>query len=54
MMQQKLQIEKDDALTEIDILKDKLEKAIYSSQKAIDDRESVNKEFDKLLEKYDR
>lgn len=52
--QQKLQIERDDAVTEIDILKDKLEKAIYSSQKAIDERENVHKEFEKILEKYDR
>lgn len=54
MHQQKLQIERDDALSEIDILKEKLEKAIYASQKAIDDREGVNKEFEKVLEKYDR
>lgn len=53
-MQQKLQLEKDDALTEVDILKDKLDKAIYTSQKAADERENVHKEFEKLLEKYDR
>lgn len=54
MQQQKLQIERDDAYTEIDILKEKLEKAIYASQKAIDDRENMHKEFEKVLEKYDR
>lgn len=52
-MQQKLQLEKGDALTEVDILKDKLDKAIYTSQ-AADERENVHKEFEKLLEKYDR
>lgn len=51
---QKVQMERDDAITEIDILKEKLEKSIYASQKAIDDKELANKEFEKMLEKYDR
>lgn len=41
-------------MTEIDILKEKLDKAIYSGQKAIDERENVHKEFEKVIEKYDR
>lgn len=49
-----LQLERDDALTEIEILKEKLEKAQYSMNKAHEERENANKEFEKMLEKYDR
>lgn len=48
------QLERDDALTEIQILKDKLEKADHTLKKAQEDRENANKEFEKMLEKYDR
>lgn len=48
------QLERDDALTEIQILKEKLEKAQYSLNKAHEERENTAKEFEKMLEKYDR
>lgn len=48
------QLERDDALTEIQILKEKLEKAQYSMNKAHEERENTTKEFEKMLEKYDR
>lgn len=47
-------MERDDALSEIEVLKEKLDKALYASQKLIDEKESSNKEFEKMLEKYDR
>lgn len=47
-------MERDDAITEIDILKEKLDKALYASQKLIDEKDNSNKEFEKMLEKYDR
>lgn len=49
-----LQIEKDDLLTEIEILKEKLEKNQIILQKALEDKETANKEFERMLEKYDR
>lgn len=48
------QLERDDALTEIQILKEKLEKAQYSLNKVHEERENTTKEFEKMLEKYDR
>lgn len=48
------QLERDDAYTEIEILKDKLEKAQYAYSKILEDKEIASKEFDKMLEKYDR
>jgi len=48
------QLERDDAVTEIQILKEKLEKAQYSMNKAYEERENTTKEFEKMLEKYDR
>lgn len=47
-------MERDDALTEIEILKDKVEKAQLTTQKAIDDKDATNKEFERILEKFDR
>lgn len=49
-----LQIEKDNAYTEIEILKEKLDKALYASQKLIDEKDNSTKEYEKMLEKYDR
>lgn len=49
-----LQLERDDALTEIEILKDKLEKAQYGASKAYEERDNASKEFEKMREKYDR
>lgn len=48
------QLERDDALTEIQILKEKMEKAQYAMNKAHEERENTTKEFEKMLEKYDR
>jgi golgin subfamily B member 1 len=47
-------MERDDAYTEIEILKEKLDKSLYASQKLIDEKDNSNKEFEKMLEKYDR
>jgi hypothetical protein len=47
-------MERDDALTEIDILKDKLDKAQLAMQKATEDKDAANKEFERILEKFDR
>lgn len=47
-------MERDDALTEIEILKEKVDKAQVLSQKALEDRDNSNKEFERMLEKYDR
>lgn len=48
------QMERDDAITEMEILKEKLDKALYSSQKVADEKENAHKEYEKMLEKYDR
>lgn len=47
-------MERDDALTELEILKEKLDKALYSTQKTIEEKETAHKEYEKMLEKYDR
>lgn len=41
-------------LTEVEILKEKLEKNQLLLQKALDDKDTANKEFERMLEKYDR
>lgn len=38
----------------MDILKEKLEKVQYTLSKAQEEKENASKEFDKMLEKYDR
>lgn len=48
------QIERDDALTEVKILNEKLDKTLYSTQKTIEEKENAHKEYEKMLEKYDR
>lgn len=48
------QMERDDALTELEIMKEKLDKALYSTQKTIEEKETAHKEYEKMLEKYDR
>lgn len=47
-------MERDDALTELEIVKEKLDKAIYSTQKTVEEKETAHKEYEKMLEKYDR
>lgn len=41
-------------MTEIEILKDKLDKAQYALSKAHEERENAHKEIEKMIEKYDR
>lgn len=41
-------------MTEIEIIKEKLEKAQNAMNKAHEDRENASKEFEKMREKYDR
>lgn len=48
------QMERDDALTQLEIMKEKLDKALYSTQKTIEEKETAHKEYEKMLEKYDR
>lgn len=47
-------MERDNALTELEIMKEKLDKALYSTQKTIEEKETAHKEYEKMLEKYDR
>jgi membrane protein YqaA with SNARE-associated domain len=47
-------MERDDALTELEIMKEKLDKALYSTQKTNEEKENAHKEYEKMLEKYDR
>lgn len=49
-----LQMERDDVVTGVDILKEKYEKAQIMLSKALEDKETANKEFERMLEKYDR
>lgn len=49
-----LQIERDDLATEVEILKEKLDKNQATLQKAMEDKDIANKEFERMLEKYDR
>lgn len=47
-------MERDDVVTGVDILKEKYEKAQIMLSKALEDKETSNKEFERMLEKYDR
>ena len=47
-------MEKDDRETEIDILKDKLEKAQHQITKSYDEKEVANRDFERALEKFDK
>lgn len=48
------QMERDDVVTEVDILKEKLDKSQMMLSKTLEDKETANKEFERMLEKYDR
>jgi len=48
------QNEHDDVISDISLLKDKLEKAHLSSQKALEERDISKKELERALEKCDR
>lgn len=47
-------MERDDAMTEIEILKEKLDKTQYALSKVMEERENTSKEFEKLMAKCDR
>lgn len=47
-------MERDDIITEVDILKEKLDKSQTMLSKALEDKDTSNKEFERMLEKYDR
>lgn len=49
-----LQMERDDRATEVEILKDKLDKAQHQVIKANDEKEVANREFERTLEKFDK
>lgn len=48
------QMERDDRATEVDILKEKLEKAQAQVTRAQDEKETANREFERALEKCDK
>lgn len=47
-------MERDDRATEVDILKEKLEKAQAQVTRAQDEKETANREFERALEKCDK
>lgn len=47
-------MERDDRSTEVDILKDKLEKAQAQVSRAQDEKDVANREFERALEKFDK
>lgn len=49
-----LQMERDDRTTEVDILKDKLEKTQAQVTRAHDEKDAANREFERALEKFDK
>lgn len=49
-----IQMERDDRSTEVDILKDKLEKAQAQVSRAQDEKDVANREFERALEKFDK
>jgi hypothetical protein len=49
-----MQMERDDSAAEVEVLREKLDKAQIAAQKAIEEKDLANKEFERMLEKYDR
>ena len=47
-------MERDDRTTEVEILKEKLEKAQFQATKANDEKDSANREFERAMEKFDK
>lgn len=47
-------MERDDRTTEVDILKDKLEKTQAQVTRAHEEKDSANREFERALEKFDK
>lgn len=48
------QREKDEAIVELDTVKDRLEMAQSAHNRAAEEKDMTNKELERLLEKYDR
>ena len=48
------QREKDDAVCELDAMKDKFEMTNSTQNRVVEEKELLAKELDRLLEKYDR
>lgn len=49
-----LQLEKEDAINELDLHKDKIEKCQKAMYEAIQDKNGAKDELDRVMEKYDR
>ena len=47
-------MERDDRATEVEILKDKLDKLQIQCSKSQDERDMANREFERTLEKFDK
>ena len=48
------QREKDEAVGELDAIKDRFEMAQATQNRVVEEKEHVSKELDRLLEKFDR
>lgn len=49
-----LQLEKEDAINEVDLQKEKVEKCQKAMYEAVQDKNSAKDELDRVMEKYDR
>lgn len=49
-----LQLEKEDAINEVEIQKEKIEKCQKAMYEAVQDKNSAKDELDRVMEKYDR
>lgn len=47
-------MDRDDRVSEIEVLKEKMDKLQYQMSKANDEKEVANREFERTLEKYDK
>lgn len=48
------QLEKEDAINEVDLQKEKVEKCQKAMYEAVQDKNSAKDELDRVMEKYDR
>ena len=49
-----LQREKDEAVSELDAIKDRFEMTQATQNRVVEEKDMMSKELDRLLEKYDR
>ena len=49
-----LQREKDEAIGELEAVKDRMEMTQTTHNRAVEEKDMINKELERLLEKYDR